>query len=627
MDNPLIDFLRLYGPSAAADAQYDEHVRSEALRLGVGETVIPAPLVGQVEALLTAENPVNVILTGTAGDGKTYHIRKLLLDHLNVSPDRWPGDDILFTHMMANGRELRVIRDLSEVPADRKAAEIGQITDALLGRNPSVVYLVAANDGQLLRLWRDAADAGGPMADSHTQVYETLSEMMLDERTADPSKVLNLRLHNLSRRLSGTVLDDVIEATLNRPEWDAGCHSCGASATTDRPCPIRMNRALLHGGVDGQTNPIFRQRLGQLFELASANDRHVPIRQVLALVVNIVLGDAKNPDEPLLTCQEARVRSQEGEYRSTNPYDNAVGANLRPERRHANSMFAVLEAFGLGQETNNTIDELLLQGRPADVRKAVDEPDPHYGERLFAMQRNAYVRGGPDDFDKPTFHRAMESQRRRLFFRIPAGETTTNGLTHWALTVFQYGGHYLRFKAALTANDIPHVRQTTRQLVRGLNRTMTGLMSDDADQLWLAGTLGRTDDPTGRIVTVDPIPLLPGPAIFHLSVTQEAQQDTTRIRPRLSVATRVKGLQLDDMPVLDLRPTLFEYLVRVANGSLPASFSRQCHQETRRFANLLTQRVSQVLGSGEEGEPMSLSLLYITESGSIQRETIEVLEP
>lgn len=627
MDNPLIDFLRLYGPIAASDAQYDEHVRSEATRLGVGETAIPAPLVADIAALLTAAEPVNVVLTGTAGDGKTYHIRKLLLDHLGVAPDLWPGDDILFTHQLGNGRELRVIRDLSEVESDRKAAEIGQITDALLGRNASVVYLVAANDGQLLRLWREEADAGGPMSDDHVKVYETLSGMMLDERSTDPDGFLNLRLHNLSRRLSGSVLDDVIEATLHRPEWDVGCQSCAAAQDADRPCPIRLNRALLHGGVDGQTDPVFRRRLGDLFDLASANDRHVPLRQVLTLVVNIVLGDARNPDEPLLTCQEARTRAQEGDYRSTNPYDNAVGANLRPERRHANSMFAVLEAFGLGQETNNAIDELLLQGRPADVRKAVDDPDPHYGERLFASQRNAYVRGGPDDFHKPSFHRAMEAQRRRLFFRMPAVEQTTYGLTHWALTVFQYGGHYLRFKAALAAGDVQQVRMTARQLVRGLNRTMTGLMSDDADQLWLAGTLGRTDDPTGRIATVDPIPLLPGHAFFHLSVTQDAQRDAARRRPRLSVTTKVKGYPLDDMPVLDLRPTLFEYLVRVANGSLPSSFSRQCHQETRRFANLLTQRVLQVLGSGDEGGPTSLSLLYITEGGSIQRETIEVAEP
>lgn len=627
MDNPLIDFLRLYGPSAASDAQYDEHVRAEAQRLGVNETVIHAPLVAHIEGLLTAAEPVNVILTGTAGDGKTYHIRKLLLDYLKVPPASWPGDDILFTHPLANGRELRVIRDLSEVPADRKAAEIGQITDALLGRNASVVYLVAANDGQLLRLWRDAAELSGPMADSHLRVYETLSEMMLDERTTDPDKVLNLRLHNLSRRLSGTVLDDVIEATLNRSEWDAGCQSCALATDAERPCPIRLNRALLHGGVDGQTNPVFRRRLGELFELASANDRHVPIRQVLALVVNIVLGDARNPDEPLLTCQEARSRAQDGDYRSTNPYDNAVGANLRLERRHANSMFAVLEAFGLGQETNNSVDELLLQGQPAEIRKAVNDPDPHYGERLFASQRNAYVRGGAEEFKKDTFHRAMESQRRRLFFRMPSSEPAAGSLTHWALTVFQYGGHYLKFKAALAAKDVQQARPMTRQLVRGLNRTMTGLMSDDADQLWLAGTLGRTDDPTGRIATVDPIPLLPGPAFFHLSVTQDAQQDTTRARPRLSVATKVKGYALDDMPALDLRPTLFEYLVRVANGSLPSSFSRQCHQETRRFANLLTKRVLQVLGTDEECGPTSLSLLYITDTGSIQRETIEVAEP
>ena len=67
-------------------------MRGEAKRLGVGETVIPAPLVSDIEALLTAAEPVNVVLTGTAGDGTTYHIRKLLLDPPGVSPDSWDYD-------------------------------------------------------------------------------------------------------------------------------------------------------------------------------------------------------------------------------------------------------------------------------------------------------------------------------------------------------------------------------------------------------------------------------------------------------------------------------------------------------------------------------------------------------
>ncbi|WP_279357271.1 hypothetical protein [Methylobacterium indicum] len=623
MDNPLIDFLRSYGPSAASDALYDELVRGEIDRLGVDEIRIAAPLVDEVGRLLTSDTPTNVVLTGTAGDGKTYHIRKVFLDFLKGPAAAWPGNDVLVTHPLPNGRELRIVRDLSEVPASRKAAEIGRITNALLGIDTSAVYLVAANDGQLLKLWRDAADAGGAEAERHRQVYDILSEMMLREVESDSDGKLDLRLFNLSRRLTGSTLDAVIDAVLEHPGWQAGCSGCEAATDAKNPCPIRLNRALLHGGVDGRSDPLFRTRLRELFEVAASNDRHVPLRQVLALVVNVVLGDAKNPDLPLLTCAEARIRARENAYALTNPYDNAVGANLRSERRQNNSMFAVLDAFGLGQETNNAIDDLLLQGRPEAVRAAVNDPDPHYGERLFDTQRNAYMRGGPQGFDKAEFHKTIDAQRRRLFFRLPMNgfEPAAPGLSPWMLTVFHHGGAYIQFrKAVMEGNDQGAVKSATRLLIRGLNRTLTGMMSEDADQLWLAGSLGRTDDPIGRIVTVEPIPLVQGQGFLHVSVSHDA----SRRRPRLSVKASYAALQLPDMPALDLRPILFEYLVRVAHGSLPSSFSRQCHQETRRFATLLTQHVMRAVGGGSGAGGTSLGLLQITEAGAIQREHIEV---
>ena len=52
----------------------------------------------------------------------------------------------------------------------------------------------------------------------------------------------------------------------------------------------------------------FRIRLRESLRLAAANDQHVPIRQLLTLVVNIILGDAKNADRPLLDCATAKKR-------------------------------------------------------------------------------------------------------------------------------------------------------------------------------------------------------------------------------------------------------------------------------------------------------------------------------
>lgn len=95
--NPLIPFLRSYGPNAASDSLYDEHVQAAAQEHGVKEIEMSAPLVDKLGALLTGDTPTNVILTGTAGDGKTFHIRQVFLKYLGGQPKDWPGSDLVIT--------------------------------------------------------------------------------------------------------------------------------------------------------------------------------------------------------------------------------------------------------------------------------------------------------------------------------------------------------------------------------------------------------------------------------------------------------------------------------------------------------------------------------------------------
>ncbi|MBF0392792.1 MAG: hypothetical protein HQL38_08930, partial [Alphaproteobacteria bacterium] len=72
-DNPLVNFLRSYGPSAASDSLCDEHVQAAVRQHGVRPVEIPAPRMEDIREALLGDTPTNVILTGTAGDGKTYH--------------------------------------------------------------------------------------------------------------------------------------------------------------------------------------------------------------------------------------------------------------------------------------------------------------------------------------------------------------------------------------------------------------------------------------------------------------------------------------------------------------------------------------------------------------------------
>src|SRR3954451_2573444 len=68
-----VRFLRQYGPIPRNDNMYDEHIRKSARRAGVS----PISFVHPIEHVVLlpfgegAAGPASVVLTGTAGDGKS----------------------------------------------------------------------------------------------------------------------------------------------------------------------------------------------------------------------------------------------------------------------------------------------------------------------------------------------------------------------------------------------------------------------------------------------------------------------------------------------------------------------------------------------------------------------------
>ena len=616
--NPLIDFLRSYGPNAASDALYDEHVQAEARKHGVEEIKISAPLVDEIGILLTSDNPTNVVLTGTAGDGKTYHIRQVALKHLGTKPEEWPGEDLVLEYSIANGRELRVIRDLSELPESVKAEEIDHITRCLLGTDKQTVYLVAANDGQLLEMWRSASQKQDSPNATQNRVYQLLSNMLREEWEEDERGILKVRMYNLSRRLHPSVVDEAIDHLLEHPRWDEGCQGCN-HFDGEKGCPIRTNRSLLRGATTNGDGRVFRNRVRDVIALAAANDQHVPLRQILTLVVNIVLGDSEDQDNPLLTCAKAHKRVLGSEYSKTNPYDNAVGGNLADDTRRRFTIFSTLESYGIGLETTNQFDELLLLRQPASIAEALESVDPVYGEALFEKVRPEYLRGARERLDLKSFGRAMTSQRRRLFFQLP--ESTETGVdSHWLLTVFHNGGSYLAFRKAVEDGGADNLVTTiTRRIIKGFNRAQTGMMTDDTETLWLAGTVGQSDDPTGRVFTIEEIRRTRASGMFHIDVVHNEKRN----RPHILVAARFPSPYGEELKPLDVRPLLFEYLLRVADGSLPSSFSRQCHQEIKHFTTMLRQQIARILYD-EVPSLERVQMLSLDSEGNIRRDQMRV---
>ena len=602
--NSFVSFLRHYGPIPASDNMYDELIQSEIDRHGIDPPIRIAP--AHLDELLgnfADPNPRNVVLTGTAGDGKTYHCR-CVWEHFGGAPEQWrEGRKIVSLQLPASKRTLTIVKDLSELTRDEKDDVLTGLAHAVATSDGNDVYLVAANDGQLLSSWRDWAEQQGHDA---RRVFKIVEDMLVEERTRD--EALHLDLYNLSRLDASAHFEELVQQIVEHPLWSRcqGCELFGDDGTTT--CPIRINRERLRGGADGST---FRQRLRDLIRLSRANRMQLPIRDLLLLCVNILLGD-RSPQRVLLTCNTARSRAKKQDYALTNPYANVLGANLPERQRQQYQVFTTLEAFGIGRETDNKFDNLLIYGahRDSELYKEVIASDLYYGKQAYERALDDYLEG--ERQDGRGFIRTLARQRQRLFFSLQ----TQHGLDPWRLTVYQASGMFLEFVDALAEDRVlPAIGE---QLVLGLNRTFCGMMIDDGTVLYLTSSGG---DGRGRISSL---------LNHELPTTQHRRDPYLRFAiasdlrsPCLEVVDPIGGRD-EVLGSLVLQLTHFEYLVRVAGGSLPASFSRQCHEDFLDFKLRMIKRLDEALAEQASGSEAILHALTVDGRGRLQSERIRI---
>lgn len=602
--NGLISFLRHYGPIPAGDNQYDELIQILIDRYGIDPVIhINPPWLKKVQVNFESPEPCNVILTGTAGDGKTFLCRQIWTV-LGGCLDRWnAGKKIVSLTLPSCGMILNIVKDLSELTQNEKNSMLANLAKSVAGKSTENVYLVAANDGQLLASWRDWSDSQGG---DENKIFRIVEDMLVEERKRDDA--LNLILYNLSRLDAADHFQELIEQVVEHPQWSQceGCDMLNTDGSTT--CPIRINRERLRNGSD---ESVFRKRLGELIKLARANRMHIPIRDLLLISVNIIFGDQRGR-QVLLTCRTAKKRAEKEDYRLTNPYSNVFGMNLPERQRQQYQVFNVLEAFGVGRETDNKFDNLLIYGPYSDSKLFTDlvSQDAYYGAPAYEPYLRDYLEGARDNINE--FMQALSRQRQRLFFSLPVEST----LDPWCLTVYQASGQFLEFVDGLKNEG--DISRMTEQLVRGLNRTFCGMMIDNGTELYLASSGG---DGRGRIASIlnYALPTKRHRRDPYLNFTLESD-NTTPCMQIIDPAADDDGI----IDSLTLQLTHFEYLVRVASGSLPASFSRQCNEDFLDFKLRLIKRLDDILGEEPYGDDISLQAITVDEHGRAHPDNVRI---
>jgi hypothetical protein len=610
-----IRFLRQYGPIPRNDNMYDEHIRRSAQRADVRPIAFTHPLEEEILSLFRAGAtcPSSVVLTGTAGDGKTHLCRKIWSE-IGGDEVEWSSDDIYYRRSATiGGRQVTVhiIRDLTALPPQDPRSRYADKEELLLLFCRTIfhpaagdVFLIAANDGQLIEAWQRL-----PEAEEVGRVRKLFESLLVEDRREIAG--IPLKFFNLSRVPCANLFDLALEAFLSHEGWHDCTRQEGGEGDFFGPrCPIRRNYELLQ-------MPLVKTRLRALFELCDCNDLHIPIRRILLLLVNAVLGHPDVKDHLMQAADIPGILQRETAAKAS-LFNNIFGENLSETRRESLEVFSYLNRFRIGHETSNRIDNILIFGEADEVLRPYFDgllgSDPYYGAdpSYYAAQR-AYIEGAEgDEMNARVFLDLLVSQRRRLFFTIL--EAQEKELALWELTVFKYAGEYLSRVLQVLKSGGKVDRSILARLVRGLNRVFVGMLVNTERELLLATSFSFSSSKVSQILE-DRIPVTPPRLYERVDLTLEGGEPVLAVQ--LSETIRC---------TLPLNLTRYEFLSRVAEGAVPGSFSRECYEDMLAFKSRLLACLAErrrIEGVGETGM-LTFRLMNLDALGNPTDEVVEV---
>jgi hypothetical protein len=626
-----LKFLRHYGPVPEQDNMYDETLQRLAQRRRIAPFNFEHPKQAEIVNCFNhaTTDPISIILTGTAGDGKT-HLARQVWSALNGNQADWASDDpyLTITARFPKDRKawpvtqdsslyrtvkIHFIRDLSgwapQQGADWDVAKetlLHTFCRSLFSPETDDVFLIAANDGQLIEAFRRLKDT-----DEVNKARRVFEDLLVEDRQEEHA--VRLKFFNLSRTSSVELFDRAIETFLTHPGWDELKQGVNGENDVFGPkCPIRHNFELLR-------TPLVKARLRSLHELCDYSGLHVPIRQIFLLLTNSVLG---HPDasQHLMRPQDVPRIIATGTVSKASIYSNIFGANLSEIRRQSITIFDFLDRFQIGYETSNRFDNLLIFGENDEhlgghFEKLVVQ-DRFYGaDSRFYAAKHEYIEGRSEAEDKDKeFLQMLVAQRRGLFFKIP--EEAEPELNLWELTVFRFAGEYLDEIVAGLKRGALVKRPVVSRLVKGLNRVFTGMLINSDRELFLATSGNHSQTKVSRIllerVSVEPSK---GEKVV-------LRFDQANGRVLLSVY-----FTPDSYVDFDLTLIRYEFLSRIAlEGALPASFSKECYEDLLAFKSQLIAAYTKRQAKEETpvGSRISLTLLSLTEQGTPDPRTIEI---
>ncbi len=549
--NPFIPYLNRYTTASPDhEAAFDEFITQapppsgEPLRL---ETRTESFL----RALFRHEQPPSVILTGNAGDGKTYLCRRIVEVFTGQPVADWA--DRLDWPIERDGFTLRVVKDLSEVDEERAANLLYELALDQLEEHPRFVFLIAANEGRLRAvLQRERLD----------ELYQEVDRQLRDEPDLANDRLIVL---NLNHATTSVYVPQALAWLTDPVHWEA-CTACPAFDA----CPIRWNaEKLRQAHVAG--------RIKRLYQILEHLKLHVTIRDMLIHLAYTLTGG--------LDCEKVQEHSRRLGWEAYQHvyYENVWGQTADETFQRKAVVIRHLQRLNVGRSSIFEIDDFIINGNPDDAQTQAEHqrlfaPALDLGGQRFAQERMAYLRGGSASPKKDEEHPLMDwlpHCRRKLFFEWRNVEKADR------LVPFLFLPDYFR----LVQGDHALLDRYRRDLILGLNRAFSDLYLTDDDYLYITSQYAHAVE--------QPVPL----------VRVRIPADGVTLRPYAHSAEafdcEMTTLQLEFAPHPPVSPERvhwtvyllhFEYLMRRARGSTPNILAEECELAIRQLKDDLLAR-------------------------------------
>lgn len=602
-----VNFIRQYGPIPRNDNMYDEAIQRSIEKKGIEPIKIEPVYLADLIDNFKSDLPRSVILTGTAGDGKTFYCREVWFA-LGGTKEEWDNNKSIKVIPVKN-KVLYVIKDLSEISED-DGYIINEMADSIKG-DTDLVFLVAANDGQLLEKWKNAK-----YTYAVDEVAGCIEDLLVNEEQEEEG--YNLRLINLSHTNSAKIFPSIVQSVLKHPGWRE-CDNCPFRDNEDieKRCPIWENKKRLEGMDDEK---ILQNRLVDILELCELNEVHIPIRQLLLLISNMLLGHPEARDR-LMSCSQVPKILEKKTASDASIYRNIFGENLSVRRKEITDIFAILNRFGIGTESNNFIDNILIFGADdpqlLDLWKKYMISDKYYGaDDTYQAEQKSYLEGKVSKEENDNFLERLRSQRQRLFFTV--SENDIEEVKIWDLTTFKYAGEFLEKIYHRLESEKRVQAKILSRLVRGINRISTGLLTKDSDQIFLSTSGSHSQSKISRVYESE-ISVRP---YRGESVTVVLENGKPVFSVNMALSEEIKPVNLK------LHLVRYEFISRVAEGELPGSFSRECYEDLLAYKSKLLNQLElrrKIEGAYEADlDRLLLELLRINSEGMLYKRTVEV---